>query len=95
MFDYCNKKEVQNLPIKIMEALKSYDLSKALNVKKEKIYIGKIYRNILPIYPIKFYIISKILVDSNYVFENSWEDLYMINAGEEQCQKNLLKFQPR
>lgn len=91
LFDYCNKNEVQKLPIKIMEALKYYDISKALNVKQEKSYIGKIYRNKLPFYPVKFYIISKILIDSNYVFDNSWEDLYMINAGEEQCQKKSIE----
>ena len=33
----------------------------------------------------------KDLIDSNYVFDESWEDVYMINAGEEQCQKKSIE----
>ena len=91
LFDYCNKKLVLNLPQKIMDALRSYDIIKALNVKHEKIYIGKLFRKHSLLHPQKFYIVSKLLLDPNFVFDESWEDLYMINAGEEQCQKKSIE----
>lgn len=91
LFDYCNKKLVQNLPQKIMDALRAYDIKKALNVKQDKVYIGKLFRKHSLLHPQKFYIVSKILIDTNYVFEESWENLYMINAGEEQCQKKSIE----
>lgn len=91
LFEYCGKNLVNTLPIKIMDALRTYDINKALKATHEKKYIGKIYRKHSIFHPLKFYIISKVLIDSNYVFDESWENLYIINAGEEQCQKKSIE----
>lgn len=91
LFDYCNKRVVQNLPQKIMDALRAYDINKALNMEQEKHYIGKLFRKHSLFHPQKFYIVSKKLVDPKFVFEDSWKDLYMINAGEEQYHKKSIE----
>lgn len=80
------------LPAKVVDALRYYDVKRMLDSKQNRQYIGKIYkRNKILIHPLKFYITSKALVDDNYVFEDRWEELYIINAGEEQCHKKSIE----
>lgn len=91
LFEFINKKFINDLPIKIVDALRSYDLNRALDSKQEKIYLGKIRKKNCFFHPLKYYMIIKNLVDSNFVFDDSWKELYMINAGEEQCQKKSVE----
>ncbi len=91
LFDFINKQFVTSLPSKIIDALRFYDLNRALDTKQEKIYIGRKFNWHSIFHPLKYYIVMKNLIDSNYVFDESWEDNYMINAGEEQCQKKSIE----
>ena len=92
IFEYVNKNDIDMLPAKVVDALRYYDVKRMLDSKQNRQYIGKIYkRNKILIHPLKLYITSKVLVDDNYVFEDRWEELYIINAGEEQCHKKSIE----
>ena len=92
IFEYVNKNDIDTLPAKVVDALRYYDVKRMLDSKQNRQYIGKIYRrNKILIHPLKFYITSKAIVDDNYVFEDRWEELYIINAGEEQCHKKSIE----
>lgn len=91
LFEFVNKNFINTLPTRIIDALRYYDLNRAIDTTQEKIYIGRKYRRWSLFHPLKYYIVKKEMIDSNYVFEESWEDIYMINAGEEQCQKKSIE----
>ena len=91
LFEFVNKNSINILPTKIIDALRYYDLNRALDNTQEKIFIGRLFKKRAFFHPLKYYIVMKNLVDSNYVFDESWEDMYMINAGEEQCQKKSIE----
>lgn len=91
IFEYVNKNDIDMLPAKVVDALRYYDVKRMLDVKKNKQFIGRIYKKGNIFHPLKLYITSKILVDDNYVFEDRWEELYVINAGEEQCHKKSIE----
>ena len=91
LFEYINKSQVDILPVKIIDALRFYDINKAIHNKQERIYIGKTINKGMFLHPIKYYLCSQQLVNSNYIYDESWKDLYLINAGEEQCQKKSVE----
>ena len=94
MYEYVNKQDITGLPGKVVDALRYYDIQHLMNAKKSKESVGIVnkkfcLRNLL--HPIKLYIIGKLLLDDKYVFKDSWEQLYIINAGEEQCHKKSIE----
>lgn len=94
MYEYVNKQDIAVLPGKVVDALRYYDIQHLMNAKISKEYVGIVnkkfsLRNLL--HPIKLYIIGKVLLDDKYVSENSWDQLYIINAGEEQCHKKSIE----
>lgn len=91
LFEFVNKNFIKTLPTIIIDALRYYDLNRALDTTQEKVYIGRLFKRRSFFHPLKYYIVMKDLIDSNYVFDESWEDVYMINAGEEQCQKKSIE----
>lgn len=90
MFDYINKRDITELPTKLVGALRYYAIQRELNEKNNKTYIGKVYKKIPFIHPLKIYIIKDKLLNDNYVFDDDWRDLYIINAGEEQFIKKTI-----
>lgn len=88
---YVNKKNIRDefIPT-IMTALQEYQINLEKNAK-EYTYLGKIgYKlkkiNItVPFIYQKIYVAEKKLVEPMYIFPEEWEDIYIINAGEEQC----------
>lgn len=91
MYEYVNKRDINVLPLKIVDALKYYDVHRAMQEEPQKQYLGKIRGIFSLFHPLKLYITKKDLIDNNYVFEDEWESLYIINAGEEQCVKKSIE----
>lgn len=91
MYEYINKKNIDILPFKIVDALTYYNVHRAIQDEPEKQYIGKIYKNFSLFHSLRLYVTKTKLVDNNYVFDKEWEDLYFINAGEEQCVKKAIE----
>lgn len=94
MYEYVNKQDIAVLPGKVVDALRYYDIQHLVNAQKSKEYVGIVnkklsLRNLL--HPIKLYIIGQVLIDDKYVFDDAWEELYIINAGEEQCHKKSIE----
>ncbi len=88
---YVNKQNITDefIPT-IMAALQEYQIN--LEKKAEGYtYLGKIgyklkkFNITVPFIYQKIYLAEKKLVDPMYVFPEEWEDIYIINAGEEQC----------
>lgn len=88
---YVNKQNIKDEFIStIMEALQIYQINLEERAH-EYTYLGKISCKTkvakipIPFVKHKVFLAEKKLVDPFYVFPENWENLYIINAGEEQC----------
>jgi len=87
-----NKDELARLPQIVIAAISE---SEVRRIKQESnlkpILIGKIrsFRNIFK--PIEVYKISDIIVDKEYVYEDSWERILVLHAGQKKSRKHTLQ----
>lgn len=88
---YVNKENIADLIPAVVKALQLYQQNKLLLDVTHKEYLGKIYRKHHILYPYKFYLLSRNIINENYVFEDQWKELYVVNAGEEQRVKKSME----
>ena len=88
---YVNKEKISDLIPAVLKALQLYQLNKLLLDAPLKECLGKIYRKHHIFHPYKLYLLSRNLIDDNYIFEDQWKELYVVNAGEEQCFKKSME----
>lgn len=89
--DYVNKEKISELIPAVVKALQLYQQNKLLLDASKKEYLGKINRKNHIFRPYKFYLLDKSIVNDSYIFEDQWKELYIVNAGEEQCAKKLME----
>lgn len=89
--DYVNKKEIADLIPAVIKALQLYQQNKLLLDASHKEFLGRIYSKYHFFRPYKLYLLSRTIINYNYVFEDQWKELYIVNAGEEQCVKKIME----
>lgn len=89
LFDFCDKDKIEKLPAMVIDALRYYNLNKALKIEHEKKFIGKSVSIKNLFHPVKYYIVLEVLLDAEYV--DSWKTIYIINAGEKLSKKRAIE----